>query len=298
MQQGSSSSSSSGSSSNYANRQTRASIHASLLLWGVFGGTKPYPEAPTITPLDSTGASAGAGGNTTAFKLPDKSCPPKAVGPPKSPVSEANPNWVVCGNPKRCAATVATVRTKAKNTLNYRPWRWPLKMQTIEGWISLPGVPVRNAATRLKQSRTRTAPATSINKSINAAAAAAAAVGITGGITVSSGTSLKLHNPGSTGPVRPTECGPLSDPIRYASDQPSIARQFWQRQQSAVGAARTDDDHDDDDKRRPQRPPPSIKQRRKKVVQSPIDHIIIDVSHVFVFTEAVSSHPKRSSRVQ
>lgn len=53
-----------------------------------------------------------------AFKLPDKSCPPKAVGPPKSPVSEASPNCVVCGNPKRCAATVATVRTKAKNTAN------------------------------------------------------------------------------------------------------------------------------------------------------------------------------------
>ncbi|MDE5065424.1 hypothetical protein OZD62_00375 [Wolbachia endosymbiont of Drosophila seguyi] len=33
-----------------------------LLCWG---GTKPYPEAPTTTPLDSSTASGGEGGNTT-----------------------------------------------------------------------------------------------------------------------------------------------------------------------------------------------------------------------------------------
>lgn len=31
---------------------------------GLFGGTKPYPEAPTITPLVSP-LSGGAGGKTT-----------------------------------------------------------------------------------------------------------------------------------------------------------------------------------------------------------------------------------------
>lgn len=34
------------------------------LLW-LFGGTNPYPDAPTITPDDSTGPSAGGIGNCT-----------------------------------------------------------------------------------------------------------------------------------------------------------------------------------------------------------------------------------------
>lgn len=38
-----------------------------LLWWDdcPFGGTNPNPDAPTITPLDSTGPSAGGSGNTT-----------------------------------------------------------------------------------------------------------------------------------------------------------------------------------------------------------------------------------------
>lgn len=34
------------------------------LLW-LLGGTNPYPDAPTITPDDSTGPSAGGDGNCT-----------------------------------------------------------------------------------------------------------------------------------------------------------------------------------------------------------------------------------------
>lgn len=53
-----------------------------------------------------------------AVKLPElKSCPPKAVGPPKSPVSELRLN---AGSPlpKRCAAAKARERTMAKQTAN------------------------------------------------------------------------------------------------------------------------------------------------------------------------------------
>lgn len=39
-------------------------LHFRRLLW-LFGGTNPYPDAPTITPDDSTGPSAGGDGNCT-----------------------------------------------------------------------------------------------------------------------------------------------------------------------------------------------------------------------------------------
>lgn len=42
--------------------QTVRLIRFALLCWG---GTNPYPEAPTTTPLDSSTASGGDGGNTT-----------------------------------------------------------------------------------------------------------------------------------------------------------------------------------------------------------------------------------------
>lgn len=43
----------------------RGWIQKKFLLCGDCGGTKPKPEAPTTTPLDSTGALAGEAGKTT-----------------------------------------------------------------------------------------------------------------------------------------------------------------------------------------------------------------------------------------
>lgn len=58
------------------------------------------------------------GSRPAAVRLPElNSCPPKAVGPPKSPVSELRLN-AGSGLPKRCAVARASDRAIAKQTAN------------------------------------------------------------------------------------------------------------------------------------------------------------------------------------